>query len=170
MSGRAHAAARPLATEPRQPFDLATFLPHKLAALSRLTQGLLAATLGASGMTVAQWRVYLCLSRQGPSHLNGIAAFTFLPQSSLSRSIAQLAERGLVRNARNAADRRIARIELTAAGHRHFERLTVAINEACRAAFQLRPAEEAALLRTIDTLIARLSDSPRHATSATIPR
>lgn len=44
--------------------------------LSRLTQTLLAATLGQSGTTVAQWRVYLCLSKRGPSHLNGIADFT----------------------------------------------------------------------------------------------
>lgn len=54
--------------------------------LSRLTQTLLAATLGQSGTTVAQWRVYLCLSKRGPSHLNGIADFTKLPQSSLSQN------------------------------------------------------------------------------------
>jgi DNA-binding MarR family transcriptional regulator len=144
----------------RETFDLEAFLPHKLSSLSRLTQDLLAATLGQSGMTVAQWRVYLCLARQGPSHLNGIAAFTYLPQASLSRSIGQLATRGLVRNGRNSSDRRIARIELTPEGRRHFERLTVEIDDACRSAFRMRPEEQKRLLRTIDKLIARLSAVP----------
>jgi len=144
---------------PARPFDLSSFLPHKLSVLSRLTQGLLAAALDKSGMTVAQWRVYLCLARQGPSHLNGIAAFTFLPQSSLSRSIAQMDERGLVRNARNASDRRISRIELTPAGRQFFEKLTGAIDDACHDAFRMQPDEEAGFIKTLDELITRLSSS-----------
>ena len=139
-------------------FDLAKFLPHKLSVLSRLTQNLLAATLGQSGMTIAQWRVYLCLATLGPSHLNGIADFTRLPQSSLSRSIAQLAERGLVRNARNESDRRIARIELTEEGRRHLAQLTAQIQASCNTVFQMDADEEAAFLHTIDELVTRLSE------------
>jgi DNA-binding MarR family transcriptional regulator len=138
-------------------FDLATFLPYKLSAVSRLTQGLLASALGESGVTVAHWRVYLCLVRRGPSHLNGIAEFTRLPQSSLSRSIAQMADKGLVRSARNESDRRIARIELTAAGRKYFEQVTARMSLACEQVFQMQPAEEALFLKTIDDLITRLS-------------
>jgi DNA-binding MarR family transcriptional regulator len=150
------------------PFDLASFLPHKLSVLSRLTQGLLAAALDKSGLTIAQWRVYLCLARQGPSHLNGIAAFTFLPQSSLSRSIAQMADRGLVRNARKADDRRISRIELTPAGHAYFEQVTGAIDDACKKAFRMEADEEAGFISTIDELIARLSSQLAHVPGAAV--
>lgn len=136
--------------------DLATFLPYRLSALSGLTQRLLEATLSRSGVTIAQWRVYLCLLTNGPSHLNGIVAFTHLPQSSLSRSIAAMHDRGLVRNARDATDRRIARIEITPKGRRHLAVLTRDIDAACADAFRLSPAEEARLIRRLDVLIARL--------------
>lgn len=139
-------------------FELANFLPYKLSALSRLTQKLLASTLSQSGLTVAQWRVYLCLASKGPMHLNGIADFTHLPQSSLSRSIAQMDERGLVRNARDKSDRRISRIELTPEGRRRVAELTAAMDAACQSAFQMNPTEEAGFLKTLDALIGRLSN------------
>lgn len=160
----AHGAARLARTGEVPPegagldFDLASFLPHKLSLLSRLTQTLLASTLSQSGMTVAQWRVYLCLNTIGPSHLNGISEFTRLPQSSLSRSIAQLAERGLVRNARNEEDRRIARIELTEEGRKHLAELTTQIKASCDTVFQMDTEEEAAFLHTIDELVTRLEE------------
>lgn len=139
------------------PFDLAGFLPYKLSVLSRLTQDLLASALVEAGVTIAQWRVYLSLAKQGPSHLNGIADFTMLPQSSLSRSIAQMADRGLVHSVRNENDRRLAQIELTSQGRKQFEQLTVAIQTACEAAFAMDEPEEVKFLGTIDELIARLS-------------
>jgi len=138
-------------------FDLAGFLPYKLSVLSRLTQDLLASALVEAGVTIAQWRVYLSLVKQGPSHLNGIADFTMLPQSSLSRSIAQMADRGLVRSVRNENDRRLARIELTRSGRKQFEQLTVAIQTACEVAFAMDASEELNFLKTIDELISRLS-------------
>ncbi len=141
-------------------FDLDSFLPYRLSVLSRLTQDFLAAALGESGVTIAQWRVFLCLTRVGPSHLNGLAAMTRLPQSSLSRSIAQMAERGLVRNVRNPDDRRVARIEMTAAGRREFARLTRRIDAACQDAFRMNPAEEASFRSMVDALIVRLSGEP----------
>lgn len=140
------------------PFDLAGFLPYKLSVLSRLTQELLASVLVEADVTIAQWRVYLSLAKQGPSHLNGIADFTMLPQSSLSRSIAQMADRGLVRSVRNENDRRLAQIDLTSQGRKRFEQLTVAIQTACEAAFAMDEPEEVNFLETVDELIARLSN------------
>jgi DNA-binding MarR family transcriptional regulator len=139
-------------------FDLSSFLPYRLSTLSGLTQRLLEVTLARGGVTIAQWRVYLCLVTKGPSALNGVVAFTHLPQSSLSRSIAAMHERGLVRNARDATDRRIARIEITPKGRRDFAALTGAIEAACADAFRLSPAEETLLIRRLDELIARLSE------------
>jgi DNA-binding MarR family transcriptional regulator len=140
-----------------QDFELATFLPHKLSTVSRLTQALLASVLRQSGLTIAQWRVYVCLASKGPMHLNGIADFTQLPQSSLSRSIAQMAERGLVENGRHENDRRISCIELTEMGRREFQRLAVSMDAACAEVFQMSGSEREAFMRTLDQLIARLS-------------
>lgn len=150
-------------------FELARFLPYKLSALSGLTQRLLEVTLARGGVTLAQWRVYVCLITHGPSPLNRIVGFTNLPQSSLSRSIAAMHDRGLVRNARDATDRRLARIEITAKGRRDFAALTAAIEAACADVFRMDPDEEARLIRRIDALIARLSAWRRREAGAMPP-
>lgn len=141
-------------------FDLSNFLPHRLAILSRLTQVMLASVLGASGLTIAQWRVYLCLVEQGPSTLNSIAEFTQLPQSSLSRSVARMAERNLVRNLRNEDDRRLSHIEITAEGRAQLNQAIRAIEDDWANVFATAPVDEQKFLRTVNKLIDHLATQP----------
>lgn len=150
-------------------FDLTNFLPYKLSLLSRLTQNLLQSELVKAGVTVAQWRVLLCLAKSGPSHLNGISDFTMLPQSSLSRSVAQMAERNLVRNERNEDDRRLSRIALTVHGKKQVARLTNALQAAFSQAFAMNASREALFLKTVDELITRLADRLEEPLPAPIP-
>ena len=138
-------------------FELAHFLPYRLSLLSRLMQNLLAENLSDNGVTSAQWRVSLCLAICGPSALKAIADFTRLPLSSLSRSVAQMAERGLVRTGRDPADARVACIELTTRGRRQLDKLTADIDASCDAALRLDGAEKARLLHTVGELIDRLT-------------
>lgn len=144
-------------SEPKVP-DLETFLPHRLAILSRLTQSRLAAILEASDITIAQWRVYLCLVQNGPSTLNAIAEFTQLPQSSLSRSVAKMHERGLVINNRDESDRRLAKIAITKAGRRQLDAAVAAIDANWEKALSLSRDELDALLSTVNRLIEHLSN------------
>lgn len=139
-------------------FDLMTFLPHRLAILSRLTQVMLATVLDASGLTIAQWRVYLCLVQQGPSTLNSIAEFTQLPQSSLSRSVARMAERNLVHNRRNDDDRRLSSIEITDAGRAQLHQAIASIRAEWVRVFEGAPVAESEFLDTVNKLIGHLSD------------
>ena len=141
-------------------FDLMTFLPNRLAILSRLTQVLLASALEASDLTVAQWRVYLCLAQLGPSTLNAIAEFTQLPQSSLSRSVARMAERGLVLNARNEEDRRLASVEITDLGRTELQDAILSIRAQWDNVLATAPIDEAAFLTTVNDLISYLSSVP----------
>jgi len=134
-------------------FDLMTFLPHRLAILSRLTQVMLGSVLDASGLTIAQWRVYLCLVQLGPSTLNRIADFTQLPQSSLSRSVARMAERNLVRNARNEEDRRLLHIEITDEGRAQLNRAIRSIREDWTNVLANAPVDEQKFLKTVNELI-----------------
>lgn len=138
-------------------FDLSTFLPYRLALLSRAVQALLSSALDECGLTVAQWRVYLCLVRNGPSTLNEIVAFTRLPQSSLSRSIARMDERGLVRSGRNPEDRRRSVIAITPAGRRQLAKAIAAVNRTCDGALSLAPEERARFGTTVEYLIDRLA-------------
>jgi|GEM_PF-2693793 len=141
-------------------FDLMNFLPHRLAILSRVTQVMLASVLDASGLTIAQWRVYLCLAQLGPSTLNSIAEFTQLPQSSLSRSVARMAERNLVRNTRNEGDRRLLRIEITDEGRAQLNQAIRAIREDWANVFADAPVDEQKFLKTVNKLIDHLSALP----------
>lgn len=138
-------------------FDLMTFLPHRLAILSRLSQVLLASALEASNITIAQWRVYLCLEQQGPSTLNAIAAFTQLPQSSLSRSVARMAERQLVRNTRDEGDRRLSCIEITEEGREQLRRAVESIKREWACVLEQAPLNEKEFLAMVNTLIDYLS-------------
>lgn len=139
-------------------FDLKQFIPARLSALARLSQGLLASALGQCDMTIAHWRVYLCLAKCGPSTLNQIVAFTKLPQSSLSRSIARMSERGMVSNARNEHDRRYALIEITDEGRKQLAEAIRIVTATCDRALALRPDQEESFLSTLNDLIWRLSD------------
>ena len=152
-------APAPTAAAPMAP-DLTTFLPHRLATLSRLTQSRLAAILEKRGITIAQWRVSQCLIQEGPSTLNGLSAFTQLPQSSLSRSVGKMHELGLVRNLRNPADRRVSKIEITAKGRKEMATAAEAIDKSWQSALRLDPAEIDAFIATVNTLIEQLSDAP----------
>lgn len=140
-------------------FSLEEFLPYKLSLVSRLTQELLESTLSRNGVTVAQWRVYLCLATVGPSHLNGIVGFTRLPQSSLSRSIASMSEQGWVRNARNEDDRRISHIELTEFGAEFFSDLTGELDTVCGETLLIPEERRANFFQTLNSLIARLTEA-----------
>lgn len=142
-------------------FDLMTFLPHRLAILSRLTQVMLSSVLDAPGLTIAQWRVYLCLAQLGPSTLNSIADFTQLPQSSLSRSVARMAERNLVRNARNEGDRRLLHIEITDKGRAQLNKAIRSIREDWTNVFANAPVDEKTFLKTVNKLIDHLSTLPK---------
>lgn len=141
-------------------FDLMTFLPHRLAILSRLSQVLLGSALEASGLTIAQWRVYLCLVQQGPSTLNSVSGFTQLPQSSLSRSVARMAERNLVRNTRNEEDRRLSHIEITDQGREQLGHAIRSIREQWTTVLSRAPLNESEFLATVNSLIDYLSSMP----------
>jgi DNA-binding MarR family transcriptional regulator len=143
----------------RTHFSLEDFLPYKLSQVSRLTQELLESILLRSNVTVAQWRVYLCLATVGPSHLNGIVEFTRLPQSSLSRSIASMSEQGWVRSARNEGDRRISHIELTEFGAKFFSDLTDKLDTGCGDILLIPEDRRADFFQTLNSLIARLTEA-----------
>ncbi|RMD94877.1 MAG: homoprotocatechuate degradation operon regulator HpaR [Alphaproteobacteria bacterium] len=72
--------------------------------------------LAEAGLTEQQWRVLRVLDEDGPSDATRIAARACLLAPSLSRILAGMERRGLVRRAADATDRRRAVVSLTDAG------------------------------------------------------
>jgi len=68
------------------------------------------------GMTVAQAATLEVLSREGPLRLGTLGGRLGITASTLSRNLARLEERGLVRRRPDPADRRALEAELTADG------------------------------------------------------
>lgn len=141
---------------PMEGFNLGNFLPFQLSSLHRATQALLASALDQCGMTIAHWRICLCLAKSGPSTLNDIVNFTRLPQSTISRAVARLDERGLVNSRRNSSDRRIAAIEITELGRSKLAQAIATVEARCREAFDQEPGQMETLSTMLASVIARL--------------
>ena len=113
--------------------------------------------LKMSGMTMAMWRVLAALHDTDHQSLSGLAAFTSVEISTLSRQVATLAARGLVANEPSGQDWRSVDISLTSAGRSVVSRLLPAVQRHERAAFDgLEPAEIEKLKALLETVYANL--------------
>ncbi len=97
--------------------DLEAFLPYRLANLAeRISQALSTIYAQQYDLTIAQWRVLAWLQQTQPLTAKRICELTAMDKVRVSRAIAQLVERRLVRRQRDATDQRTLRLTLTAEG------------------------------------------------------
>lgn len=136
--------------------DLESFIPYRLSIVSRLAQALLASALESMDLTVAHWRIFICVNQHGICTLSQVSEFTRLPQSSLSRSIARMSDKGYLITDRDLNDKRNMKIEMSAKGIKTFEAAVASVNQRCNLALQLDENEEIHLHQTLDYLIERL--------------
>ncbi|PYB79468.1 hypothetical protein DMX11_06295 [Pseudomonas sp. LB-090624] len=136
--------------------NLQEFLPNRLAVLSRLAQSLLASELAQFDMSISHWRIFLCLAKNGPSTVNGIATFTKISQSALSRSITKLDERGFVCKTKNSEDRRLAAISITEDGLNQLNAAITKITATWNALLEEQGVDKTAFLETVNDIITRL--------------
>ena len=141
--------------------ELDSFIPYRLSIVSRLAQALLASALESMDLTVAHWRIFICINQHGSCTLSQISEFTRLPQSSLSRSIARMSDKGYLVVDRALNDKRNMKIEMSAEGATAFEAAISAVNKRCNDVLKLDAAEEEHLHQTLDYLIERLQDVER---------
>jgi DNA-binding MarR family transcriptional regulator len=112
-----------------------------LPARLRLVVTRLARRLRQQGDTAAsptQLSALATIERDGPITLGELAAVEGVQPPTITAAVGRLEERGLVQRNPDAADRRVARVEVTARGHRLLE--------------QSRSRKTAYLERTLATL------------------
>jgi DNA-binding MarR family transcriptional regulator len=98
----------------------------ELAAQIKLLVGRLARRLrqeGTAGLTPSQLSVLASVDRLGPLQLGDLARVETVAPPTLSRSIARLEERGLVRRQQDPDDGRAVLVEVTGAGRRALHEL-----------------------------------------------
>ena len=76
----------------------------------------------AGGLSMPQIRVLFFLNRAGPSAVGEVAAGVEVSQPSATETLDRLVRAGLVKRKVDAADRRVVRNKLTAAGREMVER------------------------------------------------
>jgi DNA-binding MarR family transcriptional regulator len=87
----------------------------RVRLLARLVTGVCDAGLRRHGLRVAQVNILVAAGHSGPIAPTELAAFLVMDKSTLSRDVASLLRRGLLRKV-EGDDRRSHQLELTAAG------------------------------------------------------
>lgn len=156
---RRHARAEPL-------LRLESFLPYRLNVLASLVSDALAEIYRERfGLSISGWRVMARLGQDGVRTAGDIAARGAMHKSTVSRAIASLEARGLVRREANPDDMREELLALTPAGQAIYEELAPeALAFEARFEAALSPAERAtlsALLERLDRHARSLHEAPR---------
>ena len=111
----------------------------------------------AIGVTRAQWRTLVTLSRNEGINQGGLADLLEVEPITLCRMVDRLAEAGLVERRRDPADRRAWRIHLTDAARPLLNQLRTIADEMLEQALAgISEARQAALVETLNDLRANL--------------
>ena len=103
--------------EPLPEFDLAGFLPYRLAVAAKRTSEALARQYrDRFGITIPEWRVLVHLAHSGRVSVRDIEARVAMERYEVSRAAGRLREAGLVDRRGNPDDRRLVVLSLTAKG------------------------------------------------------
>lgn len=98
------------------------YLPYRLSVASNEVSRLIADSYEARfGLRIPEWRVIAVLAEFDAHTQSEIVAKTAMDKVTVSRAVASLAERDLVRRSASAEDARAQVVELTKAGRRLFE-------------------------------------------------
>jgi DNA-binding MarR family transcriptional regulator len=140
--------------------ETAARLRAAIGSVQRRLRSTAAAT--AAGLTPTKISILFTVTRLGQVGLSELAEAEAINPTMLSRVVAGLTDKGLVKRVSNPADRRAAALEATAAGCRLAERIrrerTDALNEALA---PLEPAHREALeqaLPALEALAERLKE------------
>jgi DNA-binding MarR family transcriptional regulator len=134
----------------------------KLAGDLRLAAGRLSRRLrqvGAGGLTVSQMSVLASVDRLGPVQLGELARVESVAAPTITRVVAALEERKLLRRRSSPDDRRAAIVELTLAGRRALTDVRgKQITYLVEALGRLRPDDRALLAEAVPLLDRLLDD------------
>lgn len=97
-------------------FRVTEYLLYLLAAVSERASAQFHARARKEGLRVPEWRVLACLFDEDGAMITRLARFALLEQSRLTKTIDQMAARGLVVRRDDPGDKRRVRVFLTEHG------------------------------------------------------
>ena len=111
--------AQPSSAQPKhRQLKLENFLPYRLSVLSNRTSNAIAREYSERfDMTIPEWRVMAVLGRYPGLSAREVTERTAMDKVAVSRAVARLLERELLRRETHGDDRRRSVLTLTEAGH-----------------------------------------------------
>jgi DNA-binding MarR family transcriptional regulator len=136
---------------------LTNFAPYLMNRIMGRYNASLREEMAGLGLTTPKMRALAVLSViEGPL-IRELAVYSVVEQSTLSRSLDQLAAEGLIRREADAADSRATRIFITEAGRTAFETLWPHMSEAHSRMFRgIPPEERRAFVGTLQKMLANI--------------
>jgi DNA-binding MarR family transcriptional regulator len=134
--------------------ELESFLPYRLSVLSnRVSQAISSEYYRRYGLAITEWRVMAVLGLRPGLSANQVSERTAMDKVAVSRAVARLLERGLVKREIHDDDRRRSVLELTETGYSVY-REVAPMTLACERALlsPLSEEERATLWKLIDKL------------------
>ncbi|MCX7556515.1 MarR family transcriptional regulator [Xanthomonadaceae bacterium JHOS43] len=134
--------------------DLARFLPYRLSVLSNtISQRIASDYEQRFGLSVNQWRAMAILGRHDGLAARDVAARAAMDKVAVSRAVAALLEKGLLRREPAQEDKRESRLFLTSSGrYIHDQIVPLALNHEQQLLERLSPEERQWLTRILDVL------------------
>ncbi len=109
----------------------------------------------ASGESIISYRPLAIIVRFGPQTQQEIATLTAQHPAGVSRILADLEARKLVRRVRGSHDRRTVRVEPTEEGRALYDRINPRVLEALESALApLSPEDRTAFLKALESIVA----------------
>jgi DNA-binding MarR family transcriptional regulator len=114
-------SGRPASTsDPRGefPLDLTTYVFHLFAVVARHREARLESVLKPLGLSLSRHRALSVISTLAPCTMSELAEFSAVDRTTLTRTVDQLVDAGLVERSTPREDRRQVVLTLTGAGRR----------------------------------------------------
>jgi MarR family transcriptional regulator, lower aerobic nicotinate degradation pathway regulator len=157
-SERSASTTDPLGEFPR---DLTSYLFHLFAVVSRHREARLETVLKPISLNLSRHRALSVISSLQPCTMSELADFSAVDRTTLTRTVDQLVDGGLVERATPREDRRQVLLTLTDEGHTTCQRSLRAIYDVNLQILEgLAEDDQRQVARALETFLGRLVEDP----------
>ncbi|MCW5772153.1 MAG: winged helix-turn-helix transcriptional regulator [Rhodospirillaceae bacterium] len=157
----AQAAAPKARTKAEEKYFVESFIPYLLNHVVDRYNKLFKQGLKAMGLSIPQWRVIAVLNAFEGLSFTEIQALTVIDQPTLSRTVDQMAKRGIVLRKSRPDDGRYAVVSLTPRGKEIYDSVwPVAWNAFAFGVRGFSPAEQEQLAEALKRMLTNLRELP----------
>jgi len=144
------------------PLDLTSYIFHLFAVVGRHREARLEAELKREGLSLARHRALSVISAIEPCTMSDLAQYSAVDRTTMTRTVDQLVDGGLVKRTTPREDRRQVVLTLTGEGRRLCQRSLRAVFRVNRDLLEgLAEPDQRVVARALEGFLHRLVDDPQ---------